>query len=82
MIRNAYAHGQTFLPSWRRRFLNRLEYFTFLVNHKYLGDAKLMNFFAVAVVRWYEDIFDKLADQTEKADPQIYPELVVVACFD
>ena len=69
------GNGETVLPTWRGRFLNRLEYFSFLVNHNYLGDAKLVNFFSVAVVRWYEDIFDKLADQNEKADPQTYPEL-------
>ena len=33
------GNGETVLPTWRGRFLNRLEYFSFLVNHNYLGDA-------------------------------------------
>lgn len=71
----ASGHGQTVLPTWRGLFLNRLEYFSFLVNQNYLRDPTLASFFAEAVVRWYEDVFEKLADQAEKTDPKIYPEL-------
>jgi hypothetical protein len=74
----AAKQGNDFLPSWRGLFLNRLEYFSFLVNQNYLQDKKLTSFFMAAIVRWYEDIFDKLADQTERTDPTVYPELKVL----
>lgn len=74
---DAIASGNAgkLLPMWRGLFLNRLEYFCFLVNNEYLRDEKLASFFSDAVVRWHEDIFEKLADPTEKADMNAYPEL-------
>ena len=71
----ASGEGKTILPSWRGLFLNRLEYLSFLVNHNYLGDEKLVSFFTDAVVRWYEDIFESLAKESEKTDPKTYHEL-------
>lgn len=63
------------LSSWRSLLLNRLEYFAFLVNKRYLKDECLVGFFKETIIRWHEEIFLKLGDKSEKEDPKIYPEL-------
>lgn len=59
--------------AWRSSFLSTLEYFAFLVNHRYLSDIRLAGFFSRAVVDWYRGIFLPGATEDERRDPTIYP---------
>jgi hypothetical protein len=71
----ASGKGKDVFAPWRDQFLNRLEHFAFLVNNDYLHDAKLVHFFTEAYLRWYEEIFLKLASAEEKTNTRVYPEL-------
>lgn len=71
----ATPSGNYVILSWRGLLLNRLEYFAFLVNGRYLEDERLVGFFRETIIRWYEEIFLKLGDKSEKEDPKVYPEL-------
>jgi hypothetical protein len=61
--------------AWRSSFLSTLEYFAFLVNHRYLRDKRLAGFFSDAVIAWYRGIFLRGASEDERRNPTIYPEL-------
>ena len=61
------------LNSWRSRFCNTLEWFSFLVNQKEIKDKKLKAFFADAVIDWYSNIFLTQMG-TATADPKQFPE--------
>lgn len=59
--------------NWDSLFFNTIEYFSFLVNRKYLSDKQLAQFYEGALKMWYEEIFLKHASQEER-DEKIYPE--------
>lgn len=71
----ATPSGDHVLLWWRGLLLNRLEYFAFLVNGRYIKDKLLVGFFRITIIRWYEEVFLRLGDPSEKDDPHTYPEL-------
>lgn len=60
---------------WRGLFLNRLEYFSFLVNHNHLTDESMVAFWGDAIICWYREIFLKHTKDADLTDPKLYPEL-------
>lgn len=60
---------------WDSLFFNAIELLSFYANEKYLGDKKLINFFAPAIVDWYENIFLKTHTKETIDDPKCYPEM-------
>lgn len=60
---------------WDSLLFNSIEYFSMLVNNKYISDKKMIHFFDEAIVEWYEQIFVKRHTQDEKQDPKVYPEM-------
>lgn len=61
--------------AWDSLFFNTLEYFSFLLNKKYLSDQRILSFFDEAIMAWYEQIFLKHATTKEQEAKNVYPEL-------
>jgi hypothetical protein len=57
------------IKEWRSLFLNQLEWFSFLVNHKKIKDKDLLCFFEEAIVYWYENIY------LPESEGDVYEEL-------
>ena len=57
---------------WDSLFLNSLEYMSFLVNHGYVRDRKMVQFFAPAFVGWHQDILQAHVENWR--DPNMYEE--------
>jgi hypothetical protein len=60
---------------WDSLLFNSIEFFAFLVNNKYVSDARMVSFFRDAIVGWYEGIFLKHYGQDEIRDEKLYPEM-------
>lgn len=64
-------HSEDFNSSdWDSRFLNTLEWFSFLINENTIKDTKIKLFFKDALINWYDDILQP----KDKTDPIKYPE--------
>lgn len=69
------GNGKESFLRWRGLFLNRLEYFSFLVNHNHLRDESMVAFWGDAIICWYREIFLKYAEDTDLTDPKLCAEL-------
>ncbi len=60
--------------AWDSLFFNTLEFFSFLLNEKFLKDPKVFMFFKDAIQAFYEQVFVKHIPDEKQRDPKIYPE--------
>ena len=60
---------------WLSGFFNTLEYMSFLVNAGLIPEKPFIRFYRDAIIGWYENIFLREAEDEEKIDQTLYPEL-------
>lgn len=60
--------------AWHSLFFNTLEFFSFLLNEKFLKDPKVFVFFEDAIKTFYEQIFAKHIPDEKQRDAKVYPE--------
>jgi hypothetical protein len=60
--------------AWNSLFFNTLEFFSFLLNEKFLKDPKVLLFFEDAVKGFYEQVFLKHIPDEKQRDVKVYPE--------
>jgi hypothetical protein len=60
--------------AWNSLFFNTLEFFSFLLNEKFLKDPKVLVFFEDAVKAFYEQVFVKHIPAEKQKDVKVYPE--------
>lgn len=73
-LREKYSQNPTRKVEWDNELYNQIEYFSFLVNNKFIEDSRLYNYLGGAVIGWYEDIFKKFASPQDQLDPKTYAE--------
>jgi len=60
--------------AWNSLFFNTLEFFSFLLNEKFLKDPKVLVFFEDAVKAFYEQVFLRHIPDEKQRDAKVYPE--------
>jgi hypothetical protein len=60
--------------AWNSLFFNTLEFFSFLLNEKFLKDPKVLAFFEDAIKKFYEHMFLKYISEEKQKDTKTYPE--------
>ncbi len=60
---------------WDSIFFNSIEFYSFLINKKYIDKKDAIGFFGGAVVSWYENIFLRYASRQDVKNSNIYPEM-------
>ncbi len=75
--RDLYLHfnNKEKKEQWDSLFFNSIEYFSLLVNSRYISDPRIIKFFADAIIMWYEDIFLENTSKKDQNDPKIYPQM-------
>jgi hypothetical protein len=60
--------------AWNSLFFNTLEFFSFLLNERFLKDPKVLVFFEDAIRGFYEQVFLKHIPVEKQRDDKVYPE--------
>ncbi|MBS3053502.1 MAG: hypothetical protein J4469_03295 [Candidatus Aenigmarchaeota archaeon] len=60
---------------WDSLLFNSIEFFSFLVNKKYIKDEAARSFFDGAIIQWYEQIFLQHASKSDIKNQDVYPEM-------
>jgi len=72
------AESEDKKKQWDSQLFNQIEYFSFLVNNKFLKDKRLIEFFKDAIIMWYEEIFLKHYPKDQIENTRLYPEMKIL----